>query len=492
MNFVSPSATTGKVAGQFFTPNHVAKSLVSWVVRDPLDQLLDPSCGEGAILAHHSRSRGVERDPYAAWVARERLPDTNIDNIDFFTWAADTAERFDCAAGNPPFIRYQNFKGLSKAAATLICQTNGVAFSGLSSAWAPFLVATSALLEKGGRMAFVVPAEIGHATYAVALLDYLLASFSKVQVIAIREKLFPRLSEDCWLLYCEDFGGKTEAVHFSKVDRFEECKAPPSSEAHNWADLKRDWSGRLRPLILSSAARDAYLTAGRLRGALRFADFAKIGIGYISGANDFFHLSPSQAAGLGIPEEFLVPTVRRGKHLGALPIDDDTIARWKAADEACLLLAIPPTGDLPPQVTAYLDTDEGLEARRSYKCRTRGSWYSVPGVIRPDYFLQYMSGADVKLARNDCAAACTNSVHGVQITDMRKSTIALSTWEAPLTKLSCELEGHPLGGGMLKLEPREATRLLFSPDREGDELFFSATEIMRTWRHLGGHAPIGR
>ena len=40
-------------------------------------------------------------------------------------------------------------------------------------------------------MAFVVPAEIGHAPYAAPLLDYLVAHFGVVHVIAIREKLLP-------------------------------------------------------------------------------------------------------------------------------------------------------------------------------------------------------------------------------------------------------------------------------------------------------------
>jgi len=47
-------------------------------------------------------------------VARKRVPSASIDSIDFFSWAGSTDERFDCAAGNPPYIRYQHFKGSSK------------------------------------------------------------------------------------------------------------------------------------------------------------------------------------------------------------------------------------------------------------------------------------------------------------------------------------------------------------------------------------------
>jgi tRNA1(Val) A37 N6-methylase TrmN6 len=119
---------------------------------------------------------------------------------DFFEWAATTGDRFDCAAGNPPFIRYQTSKGETRKRAQALCAAQGADFNGLASSWAPFLVAAASLLAPGGRLAFVVPAEIGHAPYAAPLLEYLVRNFATVHVVAYREKLFPDLSEDCWLL----------------------------------------------------------------------------------------------------------------------------------------------------------------------------------------------------------------------------------------------------------------------------------------------------
>jgi len=46
-------------------------------------------------------------------------------------------------------------------------------------------------------MAFVVPAEIGHAPYVTPVIRHMATNFDLVQVIAVREKLFPELSEDC-------------------------------------------------------------------------------------------------------------------------------------------------------------------------------------------------------------------------------------------------------------------------------------------------------
>ena len=76
-------------------------------------------------------------------------------------------------------------------------------------------------------MAFVVPAEIGHASYAAPLLEYLSQNFGHVHVIAVRDKLFPELSEDCWLLYADEFGGSTHEVAFTVLDRLQYLHQPP-------------------------------------------------------------------------------------------------------------------------------------------------------------------------------------------------------------------------------------------------------------------------
>lgn len=76
-------------------------------------------------------------------------------------------------------------------------------------------------------MAFVVPAEVGHAPYAAPLVEYLVRNFRTVQIVAVREKFFPELSEDCWLLYAAGFGEATCELRLSVMDRFAACATPP-------------------------------------------------------------------------------------------------------------------------------------------------------------------------------------------------------------------------------------------------------------------------
>lgn len=481
-----------KHSGAYFTPDPVARALVRWVVTAPSDRMLDPSCGDGRFLAAHQNSVGIDQDARSVASAVNRAPWAVVHERDFFAWAGETAERFECAAGNPPFIRYQTFKGTVRARALDLCRMLGAEFNGLASSWAPFLVATASLLKPGGRMAFVVPAEIGHAPYASPLIEYLVAHFTKVQVVAVRAKLFPDLSEDCWLLYAEGHGGRTDRIRFTALDRFNPSQAthaPAAGEDVLVTEWRSTWRRRLRPFVLPALIRTLYARAAAHPKSMRFGTAAQIGIGYVSGANDFFHLKPSAAKKLGIPPALLHPTVRNGRALPPTQLTKSTLEKWHAADEPFILLRLPktPASELPAKVRCYLDSEAGLEARKAYKCRVRDPWFSVPDVQQPDFFLSYMSGVSVNLVRNSGGATCTNSVHGVRVRDSGAMQRIVKHWTSDFVALSREIEGHPLGGGMLKLEPREATQILIPADELlpelADEAITEAVTTMQRWRH---------
>ena len=485
-----------KMLGAYFTPQTVADALVRWAVRDPHDLLLDPSSGDGRFVAHHPNSVGIEKNPSAVAQSADRAPNATIVQGDFFTWASNDSRRFDCAAGNPPFIRYQRFSGATRQAALDYCRRLGVIFSGLSSSWAPFIVAAASKLRAGGRIAFIVPAEIGHAPYATPLMEYLLANFGSVHVVAIREKIFQRLSEDCWLLFADNAGRPADGIRLSKIERFTARGVPPAvSELISVDEWRVQWGGRLRPFLLPPRVRSLYGRIAAGPGSVRLGQIAKIGIGYVSGANQFFHLRPSDVQRFSIPSEFLLPSIRNSRYITRDVVSDVDIASWIAKDEPVFLLRIPPRVRVPEAVQAYLDTEEGRRARASYKCRNRRPWYAVPDVRRPAFVLTYMSGKTPTLAANRGRCTCTNTLLAV---DLRPGLFQKgdgfwdhrlpATWGSPVLRLSCEIEGHPLGGGMLKLEPGEARNVVLVPqtvfDQRDSILLEEGVDVMRQWRHV--------
>ena len=176
-------------------------------------------------------------------------------------------------------------------------------------------------------------------------------------------------------------------------------------------------------------------------------------------------------------------------------IDEADVECWVQRDEPTFLLRIPPRADVPGAVEAYLDTAEGRQAKGSYKCRNRTPWYTVPDVRRPEFVLTYMSGKTPALAANRGRCTCTNALLAVELrSGLFDGGAALAgrqlstAWGSSVGRLSCELEGHPLGGGMLKLEPGEARHLLLAPetaiDRSDGSLLKEGIEVMRQWRHV--------
>lgn len=115
----------------------------------------------------------------------------------------------------------------------------------------------------------------------------------------------------------------------------------------------------------------------------------------------------------------------------------------------------------------------------------RNPWYSVPDVHVPDFFLTYMTGRAPRLVRNSEETTYTNAVHSVR--ERKAVRRIIEGWDTPFVRLSSELEGHPLGGGTLKLEPREATRIVLPAPGMVFELSAAeakeAVSTMRKWKH---------
>lgn len=476
-----------KANGAYYTPEDVVASLVQWAVRDASDCLLDPSCGDGRFLAKHANAVGVEQDHEAVAQAHRRAPSAVIHQGEFFLWASQTSERFDCAAGNPPFIRYQSFAGPVRQRAINLCRKLGVQVSGLASSWAPFLIATASLLKPGGRMAFIVPAEIGHAPYAVPVLEYLTAHFAKVHVVAVRDKLFPELSEDCWLLYAAGRGERSGEIRLTAWQSFGWSQAPPANFEAVPLAAWRSWRCRLRPFLLDHGARRLYEEAAAAPSTRRLGQIAKVGIGYVTGDNDFFHLRPSEAERYAIPGELLHPAVRSSRVLSGPALTQADVDDWLRRDQPVLLLRLPKRASLPASVARYLASPRGEQARGAYKCRHRQPWFAVPDVRVPDAFLSYMSGSGPALVANHARCVCSNAVHAVTLRNGATVAELQKRWTNPMVSLSVELEGHPLGGGMLKLEPGEAAQVILPSPSDWPEYerttILGAVARLKEWRH---------
>lgn len=478
----APEGARAKALGAYYTDRAVSDFLATWALRHPQETALDPSFGGGVFLqAAAQRLRtlgghpatqifGVELDPLTHQTVLETLSShdsfqpSQLLQRDFFEIPAGML-CVDSVIGNPPFIRYQRFKGSSRELAQRRALEQGVRITALASAWAPFVVHSVAMLKPHGRLGMVIPIELGYAVYARPVMAFLCQQFRRIVLLTFRQKLFPQLSEDTLLVLAEGRGEPFEGIFLhdlpdvSALEKLELTLSslPPDAVKLSAESLSTGQS-RLMDAWLPSAAAALYARLSARDDVRRLGALANIGIGYVTGDNDFFHPENEAIRQFGIESEALCPVVLRAKALRGLTL---TRADWEAGlskRETGQLLRIARDAVPGPGAQKYLAAGEAAGVSQRFKCRTRAPWYSVPNVYPPDALLTYMSGGSPRIVANQAGVFVPNTLHVLRLhADAGVTPVALAAlWQTSLTRLSTELQGHAMGGGLLKLEPTEA------------------------------------
>lgn len=121
-----------------------------------------------------------------------------------------------------------------------------------------------------------------------------------------------------------------------------------------------------------------------------------------------------------------------------------------------------PSGDPSEAAMRYIEIGEMAGVNTAYKCRVRKDWWRVPLVKPADLFLTYMNADTPRITTNAARAHHLNSIHGIYLhaehKALGKTHLPMSTLTS-MTLVGAEAVGRAYGGGMLKIEPREADRL---------------------------------
>jgi predicted RNA methylase len=404
-----------KLRGAYFTPRELARKLCAWAVREPNERILDPSCGDGAFLAEAralgARVTGVDIHRPSLDDARRNVPDARLVHADFFDYCS-RGERFDTIVGNPPFIRYQQLAHRDKI--VRMADAAGASLSSLANAWAPFAVLASRMLRPGGRMALVIPREALFVNYGREVFRYLRENFRDVRVETLEGFHFEDALQKVALLLCDGAGESGRAA-----------------EEVSW-----------RARELDRKTLQAYQELSK--NFVPLSTVARVKLGIVTGDKDFFVLDRESIRHWNIPKRNLLPV------LDSTPKS----LRVTSTDQSLLW-----TED-PSAVRRYLAYGESKGVSKRYKCRIRTPWHRLNLGVKPDAFLTYLVYDRPRLASNEADAYCTNNFHGVYTPEPLRLAAAFMN---PVTLMGIELIGRVYGGGVLKIEPGDAARILVPP-----------------------------
>ncbi|MCB2178266.1 MAG: SAM-dependent methyltransferase [Actinomycetales bacterium] len=461
-----------KARGAFFTPPAVAEYIAEWAVQSRSDSVLEPSCGEAAFLiAAHERQQllmgsdgkrpgrldGVELHRESARAARRLLAgigaEANIHEGDFF--AVEPTPTYDAVIGNPPYVRYQEFAGASRANARRAALAAGVSLTALASSWAAFTIHSALFLKPEGRLGLVLPAELLSVNYAAQVREYLMRRFARVRLVLFTERVFPGVLEEVVLLLAEGAGG-TDHCELSQVDDATGLANLPVDRTSAWTPVSA--SGKWTPALISPSAARVYDSVLAESGMGTLHSWGETTLGMVTGANRYFALSPKDAHRLGIPDdEFIALSPPGSRHLRGLSFTPSMRAALGESGGQTMLFR--PGSEPSRAAQRYIERGEADGVHHAYKCRVRSPWWRVPYLAPADLFLTYMNADTPRLTTNAAGAHHLNSVHGVylhsQWRSLGKRLLPLASLNSA-TLLGAEVVGRAYGGGMLKIEPREA------------------------------------
>lgn len=480
-----------KARGAYYTPREVARFLCNWAIRAPRDVVLEPSCGDGVFLAHAARRLaelgapnlsglvGVEVEQAEAAKAAREVEGATIHNSSFFEIArTDLPGPAAAVVGNPPYIRYHGWTGDNRTAGIARARDQGVELSALSSSWAPFVIHAASFLNDDGRLGLVLPAELLHTDYAAPVRDYVTRRFSSVIVLAFDRMVFAEAQVDAILLLASndaDTGLQVirvrDAAGLEPLGvRLQATLSPAAASAVPSAPGAQTARRRWNVHIDAEVARlyDELLSSADCR---RLGDLASVDIGLVTGSNDYFLLDAEEVRTWRLPMTSLLSAVERPSDLQGLTVRPNEVRALFRPAADCV-----PAGP----VAAYVEEGVRRRVHERYKPRHRSPWYVVPlPRVRPTAFLPYMSHEAPRIVVNTVASWSSNLVHGVAtrggIDPRVLSALSLSS----LFELSAEIEARSYGGGVLKLETREAERILVPTvsQRQSEELIASFPKL---------------
>ena len=466
-----------KLRGGYYTPQKLSDYLSKWAIRRPEDNVLEPSCGDGNIVASAAIRLGNEGRITAVEIVREELekaqnrPLSATPTIDwrcgsFFQVFRELTshQQFDAVIGNPPFIRFQYFEKSERALAFSILNAFGYRPNGLANAWAAFVALSAESLKQGGRLAMVVPAELLQVQYAAELRHRLPALFDEVLVVAFKELVFPEIQQEVLLLLADgrnrdqDRVGRLRTLEVRNGQELPEINGlsrviPHLPERHTNTEMK--WTSLFLKNDEFQVLRES-LDAAQIK---RLGEYADVDVGIVTGRNSFFVVNENRAKNLAA-DEHSVNIVGRTAALKSIRFTHADFREFgKKHPSKLLSLRGLKRDDFPIELERYVKTGEQQGVHKGYKCRIRQRWFDVPSVYVPDAFLFRQIHNAPLLVANHAEATSTDTIHRVRVPSGISVERLCGAMVNSLTFAWSEVVGRSYGGGVLELEPREAEKL---------------------------------
>ena len=465
-----------KLRGGYYTPPVIAKFIVEWAVRKPMDTVLEPSCGDGNFLQIvtkrmtefglckeqiYNQVIGVELDKEEAQKAKKT--GANIISGDFFSFYQEGIEnkkKYDVVVGNPPFIRYQNFDEKYRKIAFELMEKHGFHPNRLTNIWLPFLCLSCKALAPNGRLGMVIPAELFQVDYAAETRMFLSMYFDRLTLITFKKLVFEEIQQEVVLLLGERKSDQ-KGIRVLELDGLEDLVnqglgSMAAAEIKHLDHSREKWV-------------KYYLTNEELELLNRLSldpricnaeDLYEVNVGLVSGENAFFLMNEKTVHERKI-ENAVCPIVGRSDQVKGVIFSDSDYDELASMGKKVFFFepGDEPVEQMEEEVREYIYWGEKQGYNKNYKCRIRKRWYYVKRTWQADAFLIRQANLYPKMILNQKGALVTDTLHKVRFLQGVNGELVVAAFLNTYTLALSETLGRSYGGGVLTFEPGEMRRL---------------------------------
>lgn len=475
--------TQKKLRGGYYTPQKLANYITELTLKNDM-RILEPSCGDGSFLRSIKKMLGhsnyniekidaveyIEEEANKSKKVLEDIDNAQVINDDFYNFYVNCKEKYNLIIGNPPYIRYQYLTTFQREKQAEVLIKNKMKSNKLINSWVFFLVACIELLEKNGKIAFVIPAEIMQVAYAEDLRKYLSKHLAKITIISFNELLF------------EDAEQEVVVLIGTKKDKEKECLIS-NSLYDNLNDFikKYDENNLKYEKILTNDKWTRYYLNEDENNVIedikkdkrfrRIGDIGLVNVGITTGNNDYFSLDDNYVKKYDL-KKYTKPLIGRSSQTHGLVFNEDDWNKNVGKGVKAYLLTINENvnvEDMSKEQQEYIKIGEDNEENKGYKCRIRKKWYSVPSIWIPDAFLLRRSNIYPKFVLNGIDAVSTDTMHRIKIKEKYDNKKILLSYYNSISFAFTELCGRSYGGGVLEILPKEAENIIIPNIDDMDE-----------------------
>lgn len=474
-------ATAEKLRGGFYTPEIIAEFILRWGINGSSNSdILEPSCGDGVFLKQIKKNNfiynsitAVELNELEAEKAESiQLNNKQIINADFHSYCNNTLQRFDLIVGNPPYIRYQFFDRLQQAEAGDIFVKAGLTYSKLTNAWVSFVVGSSLLLkENGGKIGFVLPAEILQVSFAKQLRNFIAHFYNKINIISFEKLVFPDIQQEVVLLLCEKNNTsehKIEHIELKNAESLQYLDIARLRSPKKQIDFK---SNKWTFYFLDQEEIDFLEQVAKNKNIQTLEKYAQVEVGITTGSNDFFTVPLATVEEYEL-QHYARPMVGRSVQVNSVIFTQADWEKNKYSKARAHLLAFPDKKVLNNNNGAmqYITFGESKGIHKGYKTGIRDDWFVVPSLKISDALFIRRNNLYPRLIINQAHAYTTDTMHRVFIRPGTDLNALTASYYNSLSLAFTEVCGRSHGGGVLELMPNEAERILIPYKRENADL----------------------